>query len=286
MRSRIIGVLLLLVLVPVFAVSVGASRFHRRVAREMQSVGREALAHPPLHAKVYELDELPAPVRRYLARALPSSAPGVRLACLRHGGTLRLRADQPWMDVRGEEVLSAWPPAFVWRSRLQPAPGVRFGARDCYLAGSGNMWIRLYDAFTIAEARGPEMDQSNLLRLLAEFVWLPTGFLPGGPVRWEPVDDQRARAVISDGEVCAAALVTFSAEGLMECMETQERYREVDGRMEQVSWSGRYSDWREVGGLLIPFALEAVWQLDDGPLPYARFAVEKIVYDRMPGEDR
>lgn len=57
------------------------------------------------------------------------------------------------------------------------------------------------------------------------------------------------------------------------------RYRDVgNGRSQLTPFVGTYSDFRERDGLLVPFRIEAAWELDDEQFPYARFIVEQLEF--------
>ena len=49
-------------------------------------------------------------------------------------------------------------------------------------------------------------------------------------------------------------------------------------RME--TWIGKLNDYKEINGVLIPTAIEAVWRLEKGDFSYAKFRVTSITYDR------
>ena len=47
-------------------------------------------------------------------------------------------------------------------------------------------------------------------------------------------------------------------------------------------WSGGYSDYREVDGLLLPHRVVVSWHIDGRVIPYARFVVESFEIDVPP----
>src|SRR5438128_6409879 len=117
--------------------------------------------------------ELPAPVRRYLARAIGRRGIAVRTVRLRHGGLFRTTLDGSWVPIRGEQYFSAAPPGFVWRGRIRIAPGLWVDARDRSVDGAGSMRISFESTFTLADSSGAELDQGALLRLLGGMTWFP-----------------------------------------------------------------------------------------------------------------
>lgn len=60
-----------------------------------------------------------------------------------------------------------------------------------YFNGHGNMLIKIFSTFTIADAKGSEMDYSSLIRFLSEAPWYPTALLPSEYLQWEEIDKVR-----------------------------------------------------------------------------------------------
>lgn len=257
-------------------VGVQGERFERRVHGEARALlggapdGRRAAAEP---------GGVPAPVARYLeACGALRHAPlrGVRLV---HGGSFSPAADARWFPIRGEQYLSADPPGFVWWGRLRLAPGLWIDARDRTVAGEGNMLVRAASVWTIADARGAELDRAALVRLLGELAWMPTVLADARYVRWAPVDARRARATLAVGGREVSATFVFGPDGMPERFEA-ERWRDLgDGRGALTPFVGTLADFREVDGLRLPHRLEAAWIVDGKPAPYARWAVERIDLD-------
>jgi hypothetical protein len=255
-------------------VAIQSARFERRVereARELWSIPAGAPARAPP-------ESLPAPVRRYAEASGAARHAPVRTVRLRHGGTFRTAVDGPWLPIRGEQYFAGDPPGFVWWGRVRLAPGVWVEARDRSALGAGEMWIVAASTWTIGRVTGPELDQGALTRLLGEMVWLPTALLDDRYVRWEAVDDASARATLRVGGREVVATFRFGPDGLVTGF-TAERYRDVGGEGVLTPFVGTSSDYREVGGLRLPFRMEAAWELDGRPAPYVRFEVDEIQLD-------
>lgn len=260
-------------------VTVQRERFRRGVARD----ARRLWSLPPGAAKGAErpaVDALPAPVRRYLevSGALRRSA--VRAVRLRHGGTFRMASGGRWAPIRGEQYFGAHPPGFVWWGRVRVAPGLWVEARDRSVAGEGQMLVRLAGTWTLADVRGPDLDQGALLRCLAELVWLPTAFLDPRHVSWTAVDDASARASLRVGGREVEALFRFGPDGLPAALEARRHAAEPDGRTVLRPWSGTYAGYREIDGLRVPLRVEVSWTVDGRVEPYARWELEGVEYDR------
>jgi hypothetical protein len=274
MLSFIFCLLAVIVLAPL----AGRYLFRRRVARDvttllsttMSSVGPQQLAA--------RRDSLPEPVRRYLRFAIEDGAPAIRTVRLEHRGAFRPKPEQRWLPIRGVEYFTAAIPGFVWSASVSPAPLAWIDACDRLHNRRGNMLVKLQSLFTIADARGPEIDQGASLRWLAEAVWFPYAFA-GDAIRWEAVSGEAARATLVQQGAPVAATVELDAEGRMSLIRG-ERYRDVGGGKPVLTpWVGRCSEYRKFGPFRVPAHVEVAWVVDGVEFAYARFDVTAIEYN-------
>ena len=256
--------------------SFNSVRFGRRIGQEMREIAAGAVepASPTLEQR-----DLPAPVARYVIKAITRSEP-IRTVSLRHGGRFRTSLNGSWLPIRGTQFFSTSPPAFIWWGRVRIAPGAWVDARDRSVNGVGNMLVRVESTVTIANSSGPHLDQGALLRLLGEMTWMPTALLDRRYVRWSAVDDHRASATLSINGREVTGVFEFGCDDLPTAFTT-ERYRDVGGGQSVLTaFIGRSSDYRLVSGVLVPFRVVGAWVVDDHPIEYADFVVEEIAFDR------
>lgn len=251
--------------------------FRRRVASEANEMWTGAGPARPIDRG--RLAALPIPVREYLERAIGSRPQGVRAVRLRHGGTFRTTLDGAWVPIRGEQYFTADPPGFVWWGRVRLGPGLWVEARDRSVGGEGRMLVKAASTITLADSRGPALDQGALLRLLAEMAWFPTALLDERHVAWTALDDHRALATLRAGGREVSGVFEFGQDGLPATFRA-ERHRDLgEGRSELTPFKGESTDYREVDGMLVPHRLTAAWEVNGRPVPYARFVVERLEYD-------
>ncbi len=267
----LVAVALVAVLALVFRVN--RRRFDRRLADEE---GTLRTATPSAEPRGHPAS-LPPPVSRYHRLAV-GDAPAVATLRMRHGGTFRTGPASKPVPIRGEQIFTADPPGFLWTGQVRIAPGVWIDARDFSMAGKGSMRVLLDDTVTIADARGPDVDQGSALRLLAEMPWYPTALFDERYVSWSAMDAEHARATLRIGHLEVSGVFQFGADGLPVRM-TAERYMDKVGLR---PWGGVYRSFRTVRGLRVPFEAEVTWQLESGPFTYAHWLVDSLAYD----EDR
>jgi hypothetical protein len=257
-------------------VSVQGARFERLVRADAQRLFAAAGPGAPRSASP---EALPGPVRRYLEVSGALGRAPVRSVRLRHGGRFRASLDGAWMPIRGEQYFTTDAPGLVWWGRIRMAPGLWVDGRDLSLGGEGNMLVRAASTIPLGDSRGPEMDQGALQRLLGEMTWFPTALLDERYVTWAPLDDASALATLRVGGREVSVTFHFGADGLPTRV-TADRFRDVEGRGVPTPWSGGSADFREVGGLWLPFRMTGFWHVDGRERQYVDFEVEAVEFDR------
>jgi len=224
------------------------------------------------------LTGLPEPVQRYLRYTQVIGKETIRAVRLKQKGFFRTKENQRWMPLVAEQYFTTTPPAFLWYGTIRPFPFVSITGRDIFSDGHGNMVIKLMSFIKLADARGPEVDQGELLRYLGEMVWFPTVYL-ADYIRWEAIDARSATATIQHQGITASATLSFDDDGKVTQL-IAERPREENGRFVLRQWAGFMTDYREADGRWIPAKLEAVWKLPSGDFSYFRGEVVEIEYNQ------
>jgi hypothetical protein len=247
------------------------------------------------------LGGLPEPAARYLRFALTHGAPRPRAVRVRQAGAFRfritpgLRSEDGWKPVLATQTLAAGrEPGYVWAAAIQLAPGLWARGWDAYAGGRGHMLWKLGGALPLIDSGGlssppaPEVDQSALLRYLAEAVYAPAALLPGvGRVRWEAAGPDSAKCILSSspGRPTVAATFHMRADGAVTAVTSADRARPLeDGTAVQDEHTVTFGEWvARPGGVRVPLRMDARWDLVT-PFPYARLRVTGVsVWDTGPG---
>jgi len=282
-RARALAVVL------VGAALVGAVARRLRTGAVEERVRRlEAAADRP--RRTFDPDDvagLPAPVRRYFETVLDEGQPYSRTVRLEQRGRFRLGdADSPWKPLEATQHVAVDPPGFVWDATIRLAPFVPVRVVDAYVGGEGSLRAAVLSVLTVADAeQSPELDAGELQRYLAEAVWYPTALLPAEGVQWAAIDERSARATLEHDDTTVSLVVHFDDDHLVERVVAEDRPRAVDDGFEPTRWTGRFWDYRERSGMLVPTVAEVEWNLPDGDLPYWRAKISRFEH-RPAGRER
>ncbi|KPQ32405.1 MAG: hypothetical protein HLUCCA11_21625 [Phormidesmis priestleyi Ana] len=238
--------------------------------------GRQAMN--PKSYDLKDIEGLPAPVQRFFQTVLKPGQPIVAAVKLSQQGQFNLNEmEDKWNKFTAIQLVTTQRLGFDWDARIQMAPGLNAFVHDTYLLGEGSLHASLVGLFTVAKMHGaPENNQGELLRFFAEATWYPTALLPSQGVRWEAIDDTSARATLTDGATTVSLVFQFNAEGTIDTMWAEARYRD---KLTAMPWSGRFWDYSIRNGMLIPLEGEVGWDYPEGTRLYFKGRTTKIHYE-------
>ncbi|MGD0472823.1 MAG: DUF6544 family protein [Candidatus Velthaea sp.] len=228
-----------------------------------------------------DLAGLPAPVIRYFEFALTPGQSVVRNARLQQRGEFAMRAGS-WSPFTAVEHFSVEPPGFLWDARIRMAAIMPLYVRDGYVANEGAMYGTLAAMVPLVNQCGtPVMASGELLRYLAEAVLFPTALLPRGGISWSSLPGNTARVTLADGQTTVSCDVEFGERGEIARISAL-RYRDGAGKSGLTPWVGRWSDYHQVAGMMIPMVGQVEWVLPEGPFPYWRGRIVNAQYEFAP----
>jgi len=253
---------------------MASGRFQRRIDDESRALLSRAHSWSARVVEPRDLDGLPAPVRRWLEVSGAVGRARAATVRLQQRGEMRTGPDKPWMPAVAEQYFSVDPPGFVWRVNVRMMHVLPIAGRDRYADGHGSMLIKLGSLITVADGRGPEIDQGAMLRWLGEIVWFPSAALSDA-ISWEPIDARNARATMRHRGVTASAVFTFDDRGRFASL-TADRYMSGEGGPTLEKWVIPATGWRTVRGIEMPVRGNAVWKLAGGDFDYYRWEIVDV----------
>lgn len=278
--NAVFPMLSLLIFVPILIALYGVTRWQTgTLALRAELEGTRS----QMQTRIYDTGEvrgLPPPVQRFFQTVLPPGQPLVSLVEIGHAGHFNLdQAREHWLPFSSTQVVVTERPGFHWDARIHRGPGIHLFVHDAYIGGRGRLKAALFGLLKVTEQGDtPEMAQGELMRFLAEAVWYPTKLLPSQGVRWEPIDEDSARAILADGDTRVSLIFGFDAEGMIRTVRTDGRYRSHQGALVETPWEGRFWGYETRSGMRIPIQGEAAWILPNNRLPYWRAHVTEALY--------
>lgn len=216
-------------------------------------------------------EELPATVRRAFEAVLPdgprqiTSAVISGRAVLRING-LRLNARFRMIHEAGRNYRHYF--EVTWFN----LPVMK--VNESFIDGYGKMALGPLGTFEGTRT----LAQAASLGLWAESIWLPSLLVTDPRLRWEAIDDRRARLYVplSDGTE-DTFIVSFDPESGRIANLDALRYRDADERAMKLGWHCAVLAYEPFNGVLVPSVSTIQWS--DTLQPWAEWRVEEIVYN-------
>lgn len=245
---------------------------------EILKIGRET----PLNI-VYseEWQKLPLPVIRFLDYLFPNGPVMVDSVQVSMEGQFRRPQKDRFMPTKATQIMASRTPAFVFAATTPIVPGIWARAYDFFAEGKMQMRAKIASVFSVVdEKETPELNKTSLRRWLLESSLCPAVFLPGGAVRWEPIDDYHARAVVFSLGIEASLVASFRTDGSLESFRAEENgdlSKPYHGSGECVI----RDDYQLIDGMRIPMSFKISRVADGRTLP---FWIGRVVSLSFEGE--
>ena len=202
------------------------------------------------------IKNLPEPVQKYLKYAQVIGKEKIKTAFLKQKGFFRIKEGQKWMPFEAEDKYNTDEISFSWRAKIKTAPFLVIKVVDEFVQSKSRLLVKILSFIKIADQKGREIDQGELLRFLSEIVWFPI-FFADERIKWEQIDELSARATIKSGNVAASGVFYFNKKGQI-IKFAAERYRIAGKEYPREKWGVVMGEYKEVNGILMPIKGSAV----------------------------
>jgi hypothetical protein len=200
------------------------------------------------------VDKLPEPARRYFDYTIEPGTPLNIVVEIAMQGEIGLGSKHApnYRPMRSHQLLAP-PFGLVWKLHTGPISG-----SDGILPQTS--WTRfwLFGLIPIVRASGPDHQRSAFGRVVAEAAfWSPASLLPSEHVRWQPLDDNSAQAIVRYGGFEQAVEIHVDGSGAPTRVRIQ-RWSNVNADREyrEQPFGGELSEFRRFAGYRLPTRVE------------------------------
>jgi hypothetical protein len=197
---------------------------------------------------------LPEPARRYFNFAIAQGTPLYTTVEIDMAGEIGLGSkDAPGYRRMSARQILAPPYGLVWKVKTGSISGSDGALPD-------KSWTRfwLFDLIPVVRVDGLDHHRAAFGRVVAEGAfWAPASLLPGEFIRWEAIDDNSARAVVTFGDFEQAVDVTVEESGAPTKVVIQRwSNANADQAYRAQPFGGYLSKFQEFGGYRLPMRVE------------------------------
>lgn len=233
---------------------------------------------PPILSDA-DLAPLPALVRDYVRASGAVGKPRVQKLRASYRGRIRSRPEAGWMRFRAEQC-NTFEPVARWFLIEASTFLVPFTGLHRYVGSSATMQIKLLGLFSVADARGPEMDQSETVTVFNDMCVLAPGTLIDPRVRFRELGGRRVAAEFTNAGRTISAELSFDERSRLVNFWSDDRYQSSDGKSyARYRWSTPLSDYREFDGRWVGARGDATWDMPSGPLVYGEFELIRVEFN-------
>jgi hypothetical protein len=228
--------------------------------------------------KEEDLEVLPDVVAKYVRFTGAVGRPRVNHFFVKTNGKIRGNPNDPWMSLITEQYnfMDLYERFFYIKAIKSGVPA--YGLHS-FKNGEASMKIKLLGLFTIVNAKGPEMYQSETITILNDMCLLAPGTLIDPKIKWERVDNLSVIARFN-GPVNVSALLTFHEDGRLLDFRSEDRYDSSGGKNFILRpWSTPISEYGEFNGLILPKTAEAIYERPEGKFTYITLTLDKIIHN-------
>jgi hypothetical protein len=222
-----------------------------------------------------DLLPLPSPVQKYLRYAGVVNKPKVK--------NMRVLMDV-LMREKGKDFFSATSVQYNFfnePSRLFFMKATMFGITvpgyHHYIQKKAVMDIRLFGLFPVAQMAGEEMNKAETVTLFNDMCLMAPATLIDNRIKWEPIDEVKAKAIFTNGAISITAILYFDEQGRLINFTSTDRY-DVNGK-QCIPFSTPVHEYKNHNGYNLFYKGDAVWHYPEGEFVYGKFELKEVSYN-------
>jgi hypothetical protein len=225
-----------------------------------------------------EIDSLPVPVQKYFRFALKDGIDKPRFVRIKQSGKFKTNIGAEFKDLSAVQYSLTSEPGFIWSGDINFADVIWVKGIDTYFEKTGSLLIKFMSGVTISNESSSEITQAQIVRWLYEGAWYPTALLPSENLYWLPIDSSSAQVNFETNGIKVEAKFSFNDDGSISKIKSQ-RFMTTNAGPVLTDYTGYFSDYKEVDGIMIPMHGEVEWNLDNQDFLYGKFDIKEIQFD-------
>ena len=278
------GIILAVIIVLILAVIF--YRYNKSTYRDyIREVERIYSAMPSDDAELITPEDiagLPGPVKKYLEYVGVVGTEKVRNYSVEIDGDFKMSEERDWAHVDVKQMSFIDNPARLFFMEMR-FMGLKIFGLHHYESCIATMVIKIMDLFTVADARGPEMNRGETVTVFNDMCILVPSSLIDPRISWKEIDELTVEGTFTNEGISVTAVLYFNETGeLINFVSNDRYYWNEDNTYDLIPWMTPVSAYRESNGLKHASYGEAVWLKEDGPFTYARFNLRNVKINPEP----
>lgn len=213
---------------------------------------------------------LPEPLQKYLKWSGCIGTVIPRKVSLKQQGDFKMNGKR-WVKLKARQLVDLDNCEFVWKART----GI-ISVVDQFVKNKGSLIVKLMGLVRLAKAEGPEINEGEAQRLLAELIWYPT-FVVSDKISWSEPEPLMAEATFTY-DLVKTVKVLFHFDELYRLQTiTAKRYQELNGSFKISDWLIDHFEYKEFDGVKMPYKAWVSWRLPEEDLCYYKLEITELI---------
>lgn len=252
----------------------------KRLYKNEVKVGLERIKDikPEIITEV-DIQHLPSIVQKYLQYTGVIGKEKVFNFRVEFEGKIRSNLGDPWMILNSVQYNFIDKPTRIFyitaKSKGIPVVGIHLYKDDTAI-----MLIKLLGLFTVADAKGSEMNQGETVTVFNDMCLMAPATLIDKKIKWETIDSLTVKARFTNGSITIGATLYFNEKGELINFISGDRFETKDGKTyRNYPWKTPVNGYKIINGNLLGFGGKAIYEHPEGDFCYGEFTIKNIEYN-------
>jgi len=226
-----------------------------------------------------DIQHLPAIVQKYLLSAGTIGKEKVLNYRAEFKGGIRSKSSEEFMQLRSVQYNFTDNPARFFyiaaRKKGIPVKGIHL-----YKDKTAIMLIKIFGLFTVADAKGEEMNRGETVTLFNDMCFIAPASLIDRNIDWKEIDNKTVIAKFTNGRITISATLYFNDEGELVNFVSNDRFETTDGKIySNYPWMTPVNGYINVNGYRLPSGAKLIYKHPDEDFCYGEFKLVSIEYN-------
>lgn len=163
----------------------------------------------------------------------------------------------------------------VARKKGIPAKGIHI-----YKDQKATMLIKIAGLFTVADAKGKEMDQGETVTVFNDMCFMAPATLIDKHIEWQEIDSRTVLARYTNGSITISATLYFNEIGELVNFISDDRFETSDGKTYlNYPWLTPVTGYIDINGYRLPSGAKLIYRHPDEDFCYGEFNLVSIEFN-------
>ncbi|MHC1703592.1 MAG: DUF6544 family protein [Tenuifilaceae bacterium] len=269
-----------LIIILTIIISLYYSRDMKRLYKKEVKIGleRTQIINPEILTEV-DIQHLPTIVQNYLRYVGVIGKEKVHSFRAEFEGNIRSNPSDGWMKLSSVQYNFTDKPTRIFYITAKKMGIPAFGIH-LYKDETAIMLIKMLGLFTVADAKGPEMNQGETVTVFNDMCFMAPATLIDKNIKWEIIDTLTVKAHFTNGGITVSATLFFNEKGELINFISNDRFETKDGKIyNNYPWKTPVNGYREINGYRLATGAQAIYEHPEGDFCYGEFIIKNVEYN-------